>query len=731
MLLRIHLSWLAASTACAFVLTVGPLTWAQTTPPDSPVESDAAADQNIASPTAISPTAISQNQEVESELDGAGVQYLTRGPLHEAFATPYNSNPEPSETVQQEPPAPIEEVRPDLRPEGNDVQWISGYWAFDDEKKDFIWISGLWRDVPPKTRWVPGYWTEVENGFLRVSGFWSSAEADEIAYLPPPPESLEEGPSSPAPGENYFYIPGTWVYQSNDYAWRPGIWATQHEDWVWTPASYVWTPRGCIYRSGYWDYEPTYRGVVFTPVYYDQPVYRQPNYRYHPQYVVNTDLALLVHLFVGPRYRNYYYGNYYDAGFNNRYVPWVNYGRNNSNWNYDPLYSYNRYQGNQRGQNITQWVAQRYDFFAQNEKLRPANNLRAQRDLLTRLRNSGGVGENGADPVVQSLATLASDLRSVANSDDRTLRFERIEQAEQSLLDNEMQSQEMMAKRRLDFESQVAANVQPDSDDAASIGLENGGAASEAGSAQPIADAASRVRGRLSLPQPRQDAGIQSDLGLNENADLSAGVAAHLRANRNREEMRRANLDGERGPDSATNRDADSVGRIGNDDPNLPGLRNRDSGSARLGETPTGQDINEEAARVRENLRNSGLPAFRREMDRRSSTLPALPGVSDSSPQSLRGANEALRGLRNRSDATRGNMRESNPGAGNPGGILGGGRPGNPGLNNAGRINAGQGNTGRGNSGRGNAGQGAGRGNSGLGEGIRGAAEGAKSALPK
>jgi hypothetical protein len=662
-------------------------------------------------------------------MDAEGVQYLTRGPLHEAFATPYNGNPEPSEIVQQEPPAPIEEVRPDLRPEGNDVQWISGYWAFDDEKKDFIWISGLWRDTPPKTRWVPGYWTQVEDGFLRVSGFWSSAEAEDITYLPPPPKSLEAGPSSPAPGEDYFYIPGTWVYESDEYAWRPGIWATQQEDWIWTPASYVWTPRGCIYRGGYWDYEPTYRGVVFTPVYYDQPVYRQPSYRYQPQYVVNTNLALLVHLFVGPRYQNYYYGNYYGSGFNNRYLPWVNYGRNSSNWNYDPLYSYYRYQGNRRGQNITQWVAQRYDFFTQNEHLRPADNLRAQRDLLTRLRNQGTESENGADQVVQSLATLASDLRSIANSDDRTLKFDRIEQVEQSLLDNEMQSQQMMAKQRLDFESQAEANAQIDGDNAASIGLENGGVTREDGAAQRNADAAAGVRGRLRLQQSRLDASRGSDLGRDENTDRSTETSARLRANRDREELRRQN------PDAANT-----------DDANLPGLGNRDSDAARLENTPTREDtINEEAARVRETFRNSGLPAFRREMNRRSSTLPALPGVSDSTPQSLRGVNETLRGLQNRSGATRGNVRDGNLGGGNPGVIPGDAGPGNPGLNNAGRNNAGQGNPGRGNSGRGNSGTGnpgrgnsgtgnPGRGNSGpgnVGEGVSGAVEGVKSALPK
>lgn len=36
------------------------------------------------------------------------------------------------------------EVRlpPDQKPEGDDVAWIPGYWAWDDERNDFLWVSG-------------------------------------------------------------------------------------------------------------------------------------------------------------------------------------------------------------------------------------------------------------------------------------------------------------------------------------------------------------------------------------------------------------------------------------------------------------------------------------------------------------------------------------------------------------------------------------------------------------
>jgi hypothetical protein len=66
---------------------------------------------------------------------------LTAGPVHEAFAETASFDPEPGIVVPKAPPSAIEEVPPDEKPEG-DVQWISGYWAWDDDRDGFIWISG-------------------------------------------------------------------------------------------------------------------------------------------------------------------------------------------------------------------------------------------------------------------------------------------------------------------------------------------------------------------------------------------------------------------------------------------------------------------------------------------------------------------------------------------------------------------------------------------------------------
>src|SRR5262245_48904134 len=71
-----------------------------------------------------------------------GVEVQARGPIHEAFITP-TAEPKPTYGVPKKPPAPIEEMPPEEKPEGNAV-WIGGYWAWDDDCGHFLCVS-RWR----------------------------------------------------------------------------------------------------------------------------------------------------------------------------------------------------------------------------------------------------------------------------------------------------------------------------------------------------------------------------------------------------------------------------------------------------------------------------------------------------------------------------------------------------------------------------------------------------------
>ena len=165
-------------------------------------------------------------------------------------------------------------------------------------------------------RFVPGYWAEVEGGWQRVAGFWVSGNAGELEYREAPPQSLENGPSSPAPADNYFWVPGSWNYYDTGYRWRSGYWSPYQPDWIWCPARWVWTPAGFVYCPGFWDYEVSLRGQLFAPVYFRTAYYTQPGWSYRPWCVIPTN-NLFIHLWIRPQYCHYYFGNYYGPQYAN------------------------------------------------------------------------------------------------------------------------------------------------------------------------------------------------------------------------------------------------------------------------------------------------------------------------------------------------------------------------------------------------------------------------------
>jgi hypothetical protein len=270
-----------------------------------------------------------------------GVDVLARGPVHEAYAEPTETRPEASPVITKQPPEPVAEMPPEEKPEG-DVIWIPGYWSYDDEKDDFVWVSGFWRLPPPHRRWLPGHWQQVEGGWQWVAGFWTPDDQEEAEYVPPPPPSLDTGPSTPAADEDSTYVPGCWIYRESRYWWRPGFWVPFKEGWCWIPAHYVWTPNGCLFVEGYWDYPLDERGLLFAPVEIDRSLLARRDWEYVPQYVVQSDF-LLGALFVGPGRHHYHFGDYFEPGYERRgYVPWIDY--RTSKVSYDPNFAYYRHE---------------------------------------------------------------------------------------------------------------------------------------------------------------------------------------------------------------------------------------------------------------------------------------------------------------------------------------------------------------------------------------------------
>src|SRR5262249_47519849 len=187
--------------------------------------------------------------------------------------------------------------------EGDNVIWIPGYWAWDDDSSDFLWVSGTWRAVPPGRQWIPGYFAQVEGGWQWVAGYWSEQQTADLELLPAPPDPIDEAITA-APSADAIYQPGTWMYVQNRYMWRPGFWISFREGWVWVPAHYIWTPAGFVFIDGYWDYPLERRGLLFSPVSIAADYRTRPNWYFQPAYVV-LETFLLAALFERPTYAHY------------------------------------------------------------------------------------------------------------------------------------------------------------------------------------------------------------------------------------------------------------------------------------------------------------------------------------------------------------------------------------------------------------------------------------------
>src|SRR5262245_48233219 len=220
-----------------------------------------------------------------------GPEVDARGPIHEGFAQPGGLPPRAGPVIPKMPPEAIDERPPEVRPEGN-VVWVPGYWAYDEDRMDFVWVSGFWRLPPAGRKWVPGYWAQAPGGARWVSGFWADAAVNQVPYYDEPPVPLDNGPSVPAPDESYFYVPGWWAPFDGQWRWSAGFWCAPRAGLVYTPARCLWTPRGFVYCPPFWDRPWGKRGLPFAPVYFRNKPWTRPGWAFRPSYAINPGVAL-------------------------------------------------------------------------------------------------------------------------------------------------------------------------------------------------------------------------------------------------------------------------------------------------------------------------------------------------------------------------------------------------------------------------------------------------------
>ena len=403
------------------------------------------------------PSADAPPREALSQDD---VEVLTRGPVHEAFAEPLAKNPEAGLTVPRKPPEDIAEVAPDFKPEGDDVVWIPGYWAWDDDRDDFLWVSGIWRKLPPGLRWIPGYWVDADadGDWQWVSGLWVPDQQDELAYRLAPPESLETGPNTPPPNDSYFWVPGCWMWHDVGYRWRPGYWHPYQENWVWVPAHWVWTPSGCLFVAGYWDYRVGTRGQLFAPVYFRRNNWYATHY-YSPTCVVEST-PLLVHFWVRPRYSHYYFGDYYGPSYATLGLsPWSRWHSHPGHW--DPLLThYNVHYRHHDHFDYSARMSHWHSHYDSHVDDRPRRTFHDQQQFASRL------GSKPSQIGQQSL--LGQTLATAATQSDRPVALKPVTQDHKRTQFRESRQLRDLSRDRA--KSEKLAKVDPDRGDKKDFG---------------------------------------------------------------------------------------------------------------------------------------------------------------------------------------------------------------------------------------------------------------------
>lgn len=380
-----------------------------------------------------------------------GIDVLTRGPVHEAYASAVNAEPTPGPLVPKAPPAPIEELPPDEKPEGDNVIWIPGYWSWDEDRADFIWVSGFWRVPPPDRQWVPGAWHESNGEWQYTAGFWTEVQQADFSYLPQPPAPVNSGPPTPAPSPNHLYAPGAWVYRDTRYVWRPGFWYAYRPNWIYVPAHYNWTPYGYVFVDSYWDYPLRQRGVLFAPVAFNVSVVRAPAFVYRPRYVVYDDF-LYGALFVRPGC-GYYFGDYFEARYTKAgYQSWFNVTIGVGG--HDPLYSYYRVnRGNTWAVGINNLYVARFD----NPAYRPPRTLVQQNVVVNNFSKNTTIVNNNTT-IINNVQNVTAVAPITQVNKTQVVNLTRVTPAQQQLAAQNARDFRQASVQRAKLESSAPSN---------------------------------------------------------------------------------------------------------------------------------------------------------------------------------------------------------------------------------------------------------------------------------
>jgi hypothetical protein len=215
---------------------------------------------------------------------------------------------------------------------------------------------------------------------------------------------------------------------------------------VWSPARYTWTPAGCIFVDGYWDYPLSTRGLLFAPVVIERRYWTQPDWVYRPRYVV-YETALLGSLFVRPDSGGYYFGDYFESRYRRRgFVPWVDYRV--TRYSNDPLYTYSRWQH----RTDRTWDRDLRTLYADR---RNGDAPRPPRTFLQQTRAIKNItgNKNGNITHIKNVTVLAP----ITNVDKRVIKLQPVSRTQMAQERKAIQQSRTVSKERQKLTAQIVA----------------------------------------------------------------------------------------------------------------------------------------------------------------------------------------------------------------------------------------------------------------------------------
>lgn len=135
--------------------------------------------------------------------------------------------------VHRMPPAPLVERRP--KAPSNGVDWVPGYWIWDDAIEDFAWISGTYVVRLPK----PATSQPVEP-----------SPPPSVAITVEPPREIDvKIAEPPAPRVEVIAPPPPPAVAQPNTIWVGGHWELAGTSWRWIAGAWRQGPAGSLYRA--------------------------------------------------------------------------------------------------------------------------------------------------------------------------------------------------------------------------------------------------------------------------------------------------------------------------------------------------------------------------------------------------------------------------------------------------------------------------------------------------